>query len=48
VAWHRLSADHGRFAALLLKFGNYLAQDEPDFLIEFLERTINARAAAET
>jgi len=36
------------FAILLLKFGNYLAQDEPDFLIEFLERTINARAAAET
>jgi hypothetical protein len=36
------------FAILLLKFGNYLAQDEPDFLIEFLERTINACAAAET
>ena len=31
------------FAILLLKFGNSLAQDEPAFLIEFLERTINAR-----
>ena len=33
------------FALLLLKFGNYFAQDEPDFLISFLERTINARQA---
>jgi hypothetical protein len=36
------------FAILLLKFGNYLAQDEPVFLVEFLECTINARVAAET
>jgi hypothetical protein len=34
------------FAFLLLKVGNTLAQDEPDFLIEFLERTIDAREAA--
>ena len=34
------------FAILLLKFGNYLAQDEPDFLIDFLKVTINARDAA--
>ncbi len=34
------------FAVLLLKFGDYLAQDEPAFLIEFLERTISAREAA--
>jgi hypothetical protein len=31
------------FAALLLWFGDYLVRDEPEFLVEFLERTIDAR-----
>jgi hypothetical protein len=36
------------FAILLLKFGNHLSQEEPAFLLEFLERTIDARVTAET
>jgi hypothetical protein len=36
------------FAILLLKFGNSLVQDEPDFLIGFLKATIRAREAGET
>ena len=31
------------FGIALLKLGNYLAQDEPDYLIAFLERTIKAQ-----
>jgi hypothetical protein len=33
------------FAVLLLSFGDYLVRDEPEFLVEFLERTIGARGA---
>jgi hypothetical protein len=36
------------FAFLLLKFGDYLAQDEPVFLIEFLARTIDAQVTAKS
>ena len=36
------------FAISLLKFGNHLSQEEPAFLLEFLERTIDARVTAET
>ncbi len=31
------------FAVLLLTLGDYLSQDDPAFLVEFLERTIRAR-----